>query len=72
MNVLSIFQSNEPTRDAVKLFMIETLKDIAVDKAFGGEDTKGIPEAKLLIDKMFEKLADIYGKKDAPIIDSTR
>ncbi len=45
--------------------MIECLKEIAVAKAFQGESTEGIQEAKETIELMFDKLALAYGKIEA-------
>jgi hypothetical protein len=59
---LKAFYENEAQRESVRAFMVECLKEIAVDRAFAGEDIKGIPEAHKLIGAMFDKLDELYGK----------
>ncbi len=66
------FYNNQNERETVKLFMVEVLKEIAVEKAFDGEDVIGIQEAKNLIDVMFNKLEDLYGEVKEPIISNSR
>jgi len=59
---LTTFHKNTAQRESLKAFMIETLKNIAVTKAFAGESVLGIPEARLLIDKLFIELDKISSK----------
>jgi len=62
MHPLKAFHDNENQREAVKDFMVECLKEMAVDKTFNGEETTGIKESRELINKTFDKLAELYGK----------
>lgn len=64
---LRAFYENETEREAVKMFMVETLGEIAKEKAFNGEDTSGIQEAKECIDKTFQSLEEKYGIIKPPI-----
>jgi hypothetical protein len=69
---LHTFYNNENERETVKAFMIETLKEIAIERAFNGEDIKGIPDAKNLVEVMFSKLEEVYGQKKNTITHSPR
>ena len=70
-NPLENFYRNTFERDAVKEFMIDTLKEITVEKAFEGFPVDGIQDCRELIDTMFNKLDDIYGIiKEKPISNS--
>ncbi len=69
---LKTFYENQNERETVKLFLIETLKGIAVERAFNGQDTYGIQEANEAIIKMFDKLDEIYGKIKPPVIGNSR
>lgn len=59
---LKKLQENSQQRDSLKEFMIKTLEGIAIERVFNNESVVGIPEAKVLIDKMFEKLDKINEK----------
>lgn len=54
------------------MFMIESLKEMTVEKAFEGESVAGIQEARALVDKMFEKLEEKYGKIEVIINANSR
>jgi len=70
--VLRNFYSNEAERDAVKEFMIEVLKELAVERTFDGKPVTGIPEARELVDRLFDKLQELYGKIKEPVISNSR
>lgn len=72
MNPLLIFYRNVNERESVRLYMIDVLESIAVEKAFDGEDTTGIKEAKDCIDRMFSRLEEEYGDKPQPINTNSR
>ena len=72
MNPLNSFYLDVHQREAVKAFMIEQLAQATVDKAFNNQSTEGIYEAKQLVDKMFETLDEMFGKKEKPVITSMR
>jgi hypothetical protein len=61
MQNLKQFYDNETQREEVKAFMVMCLEEMAVDKTFAGDDVTGIKEARDLIDKTFDKLAELYG-----------
>ncbi len=56
-NNLRNFYQNENEREAVKLFFIETLGEMAKEKAFDGESVVGIKEARDMVERSFETLA---------------
>lgn len=63
MKVLHKFYIDEEMRNTVKEFLLNHLKDITVKKAFAGESTEGILEAKNTIQNAFKQLEDTYGVK---------
>lgn len=71
-NLLRNFYANEQEQEAVKNFLVEVLKEIAIERAFSGQPVTGIQEANELIIKAFEKLDELYGKIEAPIINNSR
>ncbi len=72
MNPLQTFYNNETQREAIHTFMVDTLKELAIEKTFNGEDTFGIMEAKQVVDDMFNKLEADYGIKKQPIVQDSR
>jgi hypothetical protein len=69
---LKTFYDNKPLREAFQSFLIEQLKTMAVDTVFDKKATAGIYEAKKVIDRAFEKLDELYGKIESPIIPNSR
>lgn len=63
MNLLSKFYADFQVKAEVKEYLIEYLKKMAIDKAFKGEDTTGIKEAKKVIDSAFRDLDRLYEEK---------
>ena len=63
MHILHKFYIEEEMRNAVKEFLIGHLKDLTVKKAFAGESTQGILEAKNAIQNAFKQLDDTYAPK---------
>ena len=61
MDILRQFYSNEIEREAVKEFMIQNLKEMAVDRVFDKKAVAGIYEGKKAIEKAFDKLEELYG-----------
>jgi hypothetical protein len=61
MSNLKQFYDNETQREEVKAFMILCLQEMAVERTFAGEDVYGIKEARDLVEKTFDKLAELYG-----------
>lgn len=56
MVTLAKFYHDAVTRETVKEYLIEYLREQAVSKAFSGEDTSGLKEAKDAIDGAFLNL----------------
>jgi hypothetical protein len=71
-NILSTFYNNESQRETVRTFMIEVLKELAVEKTFDGKETKGIKDARECVEKMFDKLEELYGIIKKPLITNSR
>lgn len=68
--VLSQFYNNEAMREAVHEYLIGSLKLLAIEKAFRGNDVKGIPEAKDAIDEAFVQLKASFGKSPKPRVEN--
>jgi len=62
MQSLKLFYDNIQEREAVKAFLIDCLKELAVEKTFDGEDVSGIKEARQNIERAFDRLDEMYGK----------
>lgn len=61
---LKTFYDNVPEREAVKEFMVEQLKAMAVSKTFEGEDVTGLKEARDLVERVFDELDALYGRPE--------
>lgn len=72
MNPLNSFYNNQSEREGVKAFLIESLKELAVERAFEGKSVVGIAEAKEAIDGAFNKLEEMWGKKPQPVPTNSR
>ena len=72
MDILSLFYANESEREAVKEFLISVLGEIAIEKSFKREDVSGIADARDCIERSFDKLQELYGKKEKVVYDSSR
>ena len=72
INPLVTFYNNEHEREAVKAFLMEQLKELAIERAFDGDDVVGIKEARDTIVRSFDRLDEMYGKKDKSIISNSR
>ena len=66
MDLLRQFYLNEHEREAVKEFMIQVLKERAVDKVFNKKAIAGVYEARQTIDDVFNKLEEMYQPKITP------
>ena len=66
MNLLLTFYKNTHEREAVREYLTNTLKELAIEKTFSGKDTVGIQEAKETIDRAFENLEAEFGEKEDP------
>lgn len=70
--ILRAFYNNESEREAVRAFMVETLRELAADRALKGEPTEGVALANKTIDHTFAKLQTLYGKIEDVDIANTR
>lgn len=66
MKSLQQFYLDVDTRNNVKNYLIEFLKQEAVKKVFAKEDIIGIADAKDCIEKAFDKLEVLFGEKPKP------
>lgn len=71
-DLLKIFHTDEHTREAVKEFMIGQLQLMAVETVFAKGSVEGIYEARKLVDKMFNRLAELYAPLKKPSTESSR
>lgn len=62
--LLQQFYNDEHTRDAVKDFLTQFLKEKAGEMAFSGESTEHIKLAKESISEAWNKLELLYAKKE--------
>ncbi len=69
---LQQFYTNETMREAVKAFLIDQLKEMAIETVFDKKATAGIYEARKVIDKAFDKLIELYKPEEKPVIESSR
>lgn len=60
---LKAFWNDQETKDNVHNYLIAFLETTAVKKVFAKEDIAGVGEAKEIIDKAFENLDYLFGKK---------
>ena len=63
MKPLHKFYIDQELRETVKEYLINHLKEITIKKAFNGETTEGILEAKNAIQNAFKQLEDTFGTK---------
>lgn len=66
MNPLLTFYNDKNMNEAVKALLLDSLKELAIAKAFKGESVVGIAEAKVTIDYAFAKLIDMFEEKKQP------
>lgn len=71
-NVLRTFFNNKTQRETVKVFMVEVLKELAVEKTFARESVEGIADAKECVEAVFDRLEEKYGKIEEPVISNSR
>jgi len=63
MKSIQQFYRDVETRDNVKNYLIEYLKEEAVKKVFAKEDVSAVAEAKEMIEKAFENMSLLFDKK---------
>lgn len=71
-DLLKIFYTDEHTRNAVKEFMVAQLELMAIDTVFKKESIDGIYEARALVDKTFNRLAELYAQPKKQNIETSR
>lgn len=71
-NYLRNFYADEVTRDTVKAFMESQLSDMAIEAVFAKNPVEGIAEAKILVERVFDKLKELYAPKQIQVIESSR
>lgn len=64
MDLLKQFYNDTHTKDSVKEFIMVYLKEKAVELTFTGEETKHIKLAREVLDEAWNKLEQLYGKKE--------
>lgn len=64
MKPLHQFYIQQEIREAVKEYFLNHLKEITIKKAFNGETTEGILEAKNALQNAFKQLDDTFGTSE--------
>jgi hypothetical protein len=58
---LKSFYENEPVRKELYDFMIKTLEEMVIERAFAGKPVADLAEARKVINKTFSNLEGKYG-----------
>lgn len=61
--MLRDFYANEELRKEVHAYLVEFLRERAIEKVFNKENTEAIAEAKDTIDEAFENLSVLFPRK---------
>jgi len=69
---LKNFYTNSVEREAVKQFLFETLREMAVKRVFEKQTVSGIYEANKVIERVFDRLEELYGTPAPPMEISSR
>jgi hypothetical protein len=69
---LKVFYDNDVQREAVKEFMIECLKELAVERVLNRKDVASIADAKDVVEHTFTRLREIYGNAPKPVNSNSR
>lgn len=73
MDNLNRFYQDENLREDVKTFFLEELDRVALERVYENKETKGIADAKEVIEKSFVELQERYGKrKKVEVINHSR
>lgn len=64
MDRLQQFTQDESTRESLREYLLEFMKDKAGTEAMQGKDVSGYKEAKETINKAFDTLVDKYKPKE--------
>lgn len=70
-NLILHFNQDVHTKEAVKEYIIQVLRDEAVSRAFNGGETKHLADAKLVLEQAFEKMDLDYPTKVEQIINDS-
>ena len=62
---LKSFYNDSDTKENVYNYLIEFLQGVAIKKVFNKEDATAVGEAKEIIDKAWENMDYLFGKKVA-------
>lgn len=57
------FYGNKPMMESVYLYLLNLLEQKAISKVMSGDDPRGIPLAKEVIDDLIIELHQKYGQK---------
>lgn len=60
MDTLQQFYENAAMREDVKSFLIETLKQFALEELFNGGEAKDVAKALKVVENAFIKLTELY------------
>lgn len=73
MDNLNRFYQDENLREDVKTFFLEELNKLALERVYNNKETRGIADAKEIIEKSFIELQERYGKrKKVEVINQSR
>lgn len=61
---LKIFYEQETVREAVKQFLLDTLDEQVLDRAYKQGDVVGYREAREVVCGAFSRLNELYAKKE--------
>jgi len=61
--LLKSFYEDVHTREEVRAYLVEFLKEEGIRKIFDKEETASVAEAKEIIDKAFDNLETMFGNK---------
>ncbi len=72
MDILKRFYIDETTREAVLAYMLDCVRQKAVEKTLAREDTSGIADANDIIKEAFIGLQEQFGDNPKPKLTSSR
>jgi len=72
MNKLNLFYQDKALLSQLKEYFDSTIREKAVDMLFAGRDVTAIPQAKILIDSVWDKMEQDFGIDKKPKENSSR
>jgi len=66
MKSLLAFYNDKDQKENVRNYLMEQLMEEGIERMFNKEDTTGIADAKIVIDKAFDNLEVLFNKKAEP------